>query len=89
MAKHRKSSKLKITWKKCNTSTRILILLGVFNLIFIVTMIVIFCIKTSVPDTLITCVLGAGGVETVALSAIKISKVIKGETLREVENNDC
>ena len=89
MAKRKKFSKLKLGWKKCNTSTKILILLGVFNLIFIVTMIVIFCIKTSVPDTLITCVLGAGGVETLALSAIKISKVIKGETLREVENNDC
>ena len=62
-----------------STSNKILLIVGLFMLAFIVTMIVIFCVKDAVPDTLITYVLGAGGVEAVALSAIKITKVRKGE----------
>lgn len=65
------------------TSNTVLIVLGVFVLLFIVTMIVVFCVKDSVPDTLIQYTLGAGGVEATLLAAIKISKVIKGE-----ETND-
>lgn len=61
------------------TSNLVLILLGLFMLAFIVGMIVIFCVKGSTPDTLIQYVLGAGGVETVMLAAIKISKNIAGE----------
>ena len=61
------------------TSNLILILLGIFLLTFIITMIIIFCVKDSVPDTLIQYTLGAGGVEAFMLAAIKISKVVKGE----------
>ena len=61
--------------KARKTSNVVLMVLGVFTLAFIVTMIVIFCIKGSVPDTLIQYTLGAGGVEAAALSAIKIVKV--------------
>ena len=61
--------------KARKTSNVVLLVLGVFVLAFIITMIVIFCIKGSVPDTLIQYTLGAGGVEAVALSAIKIMKV--------------
>lgn len=61
------------------TSNLILALLGLFLVAFIVGMIVIFCIKGSTPDTLIQYVLGAGGVETVMLAAIKISKNISGK----------
>ena len=57
------------------TSNVVLVALGVFALAFIVTMIVVFCIKGSVPDTLIQYTLGAGGVEAAALSAIKVAKV--------------
>ena len=32
----------------------------------------------AVPDTLIQMVLGAGGLESAALAAIKVSKVLKG-----------
>ena len=67
------------------TSNRILILLGVFILLFIITMIVTFWVKGSVPDTLIQYVLGAGGVEALLLAAIKISKVIA--TGKEIKND--
>ena len=63
--------------KKAKTSNVILGLLGVFLLLFIVTMIWLFWVKGSVPDTLITCVLGGGLGEAVAMAAIKISKVVK------------
>jgi len=61
------------------TSNTVLIVLGIFVLAFIVAMTVIFCIYGAVPDTLVQCVLGAGGVEAFLLAAIKISKVLKGE----------
>ena len=67
------------TGKKLNTSGKVLIVLGVFLLAFVVCMIVIFCVKGMVPDTLIQCVLGSGGLECVALAGIKISKVISGQ----------
>ena len=61
--------------KRRKTSNLVLMALGVFTLLFIVAMITVFCIKDSVPDTLIQYTLGAGGVEAAALSAIKITKV--------------
>lgn len=65
------------------TSNRVLLILGVFILAFIISMIVIFCVKDSVPDTLIQYTLGAGGVEVTALAGIKIVKTIFGETKEE------
>lgn len=67
------------------TSNIILLVLGLFVLAFIISMEVIFCIYGSVPDTLIQYTLGAGGVEVLALAAIKISKVVGGEKL-DTEN---
>ena len=64
---------------KKKTSNTVLLALGLFAIVFIVIMTVIFCVKGSVPDTLIQYTLGAGGVEAAALSAIKISKTVKGE----------
>jgi hypothetical protein len=61
------------------TSNLVLLILGVFLLAFIVSMEVIFCVKGSVPDTLIQYTLGAGGLEAVLLAVIKTSKVFKGE----------
>jgi hypothetical protein len=60
-------------------SNKILLLLGCFLLAFILAMIVIFCVKGSIPDTLVQYVLGAGGLETVALAAIKVAKVWSGQ----------
>lgn len=65
------------------TSDRVLALLGVFLLGFIVTMTVTYWVKDGVPDTLIQCTLGAGGLEALVLAGIKISKVLKGEDQNE------
>lgn len=70
---------------KAKTSNIVLAALGVFLLLFIVTMVIVFCVKGSVPDTLIQCVLGGGLGEAVAMAAIKISKVMKGESKDESE----
>ena len=71
------------------TSNLVLALLGVFLLAFIVCMTVIFCVKGSVPATLIQCVMGAGGVEAAALAWIKATKVRSGaeNSPEESENN--
>lgn len=61
------------------TSNVVLLVLGVFILAFIIAMIVTFWKFQSVPDTLITYTLGAGGLEALALAAIKVSKVVSGE----------
>lgn len=65
--------------KKLKTSNTVLIVLGVFLLAFIITMIITFWVKGSTPDTLIQYVLGAGGLETLALAIIKVAKVFVGE----------
>lgn len=62
--------------KGMKTLTVILLTVGVFDLIFITTMIIIFCIKGIVPDVLIQCVLGASGVEAFVSAAIQICKII-------------
>ena len=69
----------RVTKKQRKTSNTVLLALGLFILAFIISMTVIFCVKGAVPDTLIQYTLGAGGVETVVLAAIKISKVVSGE----------
>lgn len=51
--------------RKSKTSDVILLVIGLFAAAFIVVMTVIFCIKGSVPDTLIQYTLGAGGVTMV------------------------
>ena len=65
--------------KEAKTSNLILLAMGLFALAFIVAMTVIFCVKDSVPDTLIQYTLGAGGVEALLLAGIKISKVRAGK----------
>ena len=65
--------------KERKTSNVVLALLGLFLLVFIVTMIVIFCVKGSVPDTLIQYTMGAGGLEALVLAGIKVSKVLAGD----------
>ena len=62
--------------KKLDTSLKVIIVMGVFAALFIVTMIVTFWVKGAVPDTLIQYTLGAGGVEAFLLAGIKISKVL-------------
>jgi len=69
--------------KKIKTRNLVLIVLGIFIASFIIAMTVIFCVKGSVPDTLIQYTLGAGGVEALALAGITISKAIVGEKADE------
>ena len=71
--------------KKAKTSNVILVALGLFAAAFIVAMTVIFCVKGSVPDTLIQYTLGAGGVEALLLAGIKISKVRAGGSEEDEE----
>jgi len=56
------------------TSNKILMVLGIGLLIFTILMIVIFFIKDSVPDTLITCVFAACTGEFSVLGWIKTTK---------------
>ena len=72
--------------RRRKTSDLILLALGLFAFGFIVAMTVIFCVKGTVPDTLIQYTLGAGGVEALLLAGIKISKVRAGEGPREEED---
>lgn len=72
--------------KEAKTSNVILLVMGLFAAVFIVTMTVIFCVKGSVPDTLIQYTLGAGGVEALLLAGIKISKVRAGDKPGESED---
>lgn len=69
--------------KARKTSNTVLIILGLFVLAFILVMIVTYWRFQSVPDVLIQYTLGAGGIETVALAAIKISKTFKGGNKHE------
>lgn len=70
------------------TSNRILLVMGLFALLFVVAMVAIFCVKGAVPDTLIQYTLGAGGVEALLLAGIKISKVITGDKPGEKEDTN-
>ena len=51
-----------------------LIILGAFLLCFTITMIVIFIVTGSTPDTLIQCVFGLGGLEGGVMGWIKTTK---------------
>ena len=70
------------------TSNKVLAVLGIFLLIFITTMTIIFCVKGAVPDTLIQYVLGAGGIESLALAGIKIAKTMTGNRPAETEGQE-
>lgn len=81
-------AKDKKTKEPLNTSTKILILLGVTTLIFIIAMIIIFCMYQMVPDVLIeryfTCIVGEGGF----LMIIKVVKTVvekKKDNLEDIE----
>ena len=69
------------------TSNRVLLVMGLFALAFIIAMTAIFCVKGSVPDTLIQYTLGAGGMEALLLAGIKISKVLTGDKPGESEEH--
>jgi len=54
-----------MTKKKLNTIDKVLIFCTTLLLLFTITMIVIFCIYQSIPDTLVGAFFTAFGVETI------------------------
>lgn len=56
---------------------KLLLILGVFLLAFIITMIIIFCIKDSVPDTLIEKVLDGATWEAGFAGMITVAKFLR------------
>lgn len=59
---------------KKNNLDKVLIILASFLFIFITATVVIYTIKGWKYDILISCVLGAGGIETIAAAFIQIAK---------------
>lgn len=60
--------------EKLGVMNFILILVGIFLLIFTITMIILFVAYGSVPDTLVTCVFAALGGECGVMGWIKTTK---------------
>ena len=83
---HRRRRNIGDKLGKGKTINLVLLALGGFLLAFIVAMTVIFCVKGSVPDTLIQYTLGAGGVEAFLCAGITVSKVITGGKPGESED---
>lgn len=75
--------------KKLNKLDKVLIVLASFLFVFVVATVVIYTINGWQYDTLITCVLGAGGIESVAGAFIQIAKYKhKNENENESEENE-
>ena len=69
--------------------TKILLIIGLFDLAFIVTMIYVYITTGQEMATLTTCVLGASGVEAVVSAAIKISNIKNDKAeKKEDDSND-
>jgi len=60
--------------KKLNTLDKVLIILASFLFVFIVSTVVIYTVNGWQYDTLITCVLGGGGIEVIASAVIQVAK---------------
>ena len=60
--------------QKFNKLDKVLILLALFLFVFIVATVAIYTVNGWQYDALITCVLGAGGVEAIAGAFIQIAK---------------
>ena len=60
--------------KRRNNIDKALIFVGSFLVGFIIATIIIYTVNGWQYDTLITCVLGAGGVESIAAAFIQIAK---------------
>lgn len=76
---------MKTRKKTMKTRNKILIIVSIFLLVFIIAMTVIFCVKGSVPDTLIEKVLGVGGVVDIMTAAITIADKVL-ERKKSVKN---
>lgn len=70
-----------------NTANWVLALIGMFIVIFIIAMIVIYWRFQTIPDTLVQYTLGAGGVEAFLLAGIKITKVLRGDKKDDISDD--
>lgn len=59
---------------KLNKLDKVLIVLALFLFAYVVSTLIIYTINGWQYDTLTTCVLGAGGVESIAMAFIQIAK---------------
>lgn len=71
-----------------NALSKILLVVGLFLALFVVTMVVLFCIFGNTPDTLIQCVLGAGILEALLCATIKCVNVVKENKQEENKESD-
>ena len=76
---------MKTRKKRMKTRNKILIIVSIFLLVFIIAMTVIFCVKGSVPDTLIEKVLGVGGIVDVMTAVIAVADMVL-ERKKSVKN---
>lgn len=73
--------------RSLKTMDRILIILGVFLFLFVVCMVVLFCLYQQTPDVLIGSVFGAATGEVSAMAAIKRNKDRLREELQKTQGN--
>ena len=69
--------------KSLVTMDRILVAMGVFLVLFVIAMIILFVLFQSTPDALIVAVFGICGFECGAMAAIQRRKTETAERLRE------
>ncbi|MBQ7144713.1 MAG: hypothetical protein IJR65_06100 [Oscillospiraceae bacterium] len=74
--------------RSLKTMDRILIILGVFLFLFVVCMVVLFCLYQQTPDVLIGSVFGAATGEISAMAAIKRNKDRLRKELRKAQGKD-
>lgn len=70
----KKASTMKTPKSKIGTMDLILLIIGIFLMLFTVAMSLMHALTGSTPDTLITCVFGICGFECGAMGWIKTSK---------------
>ena len=70
------------------TLDKVLLAVGIFIALFIIAMIVIFCIKGETPDTLIQCTLGAGGIEVILTAVITVFKIRNKQQKKDEEETE-
>ena len=61
------------------TRNKILLCTALFELLFITVMEIDFLCYQSIPDTLCTCVLGAGGVVELMTGGLSLAEILKKE----------
>lgn len=71
--------------KKLNTLDKILIVLAAYIFAFVVATMIIYTVNGWPFDTLITCVLGSGGLEALAMAGIQIAKYFRRDETESEE----